>query len=737
LIYVTNIHGGIFLATKATLNHGVTKYSVSIVLVAILLAGIFHSLTPTPSISAPVSSGIGTIKIVQNATKKFVLMAKVGSQFAGKRATLTLYSGPASGLKRKLRIDKKVNKRGFIRVQVSKRVTLGDRVVVQISGVNVLKRAVRNIVNKIDAGALLPTPLPSPSASPLLPPPSGGGGGGGGGGPTPPSSPEPNNFGAENLLVGVAIGNKAFVSWNNLDEPDSVSLLVQNAAIKTVRAKLTDSSGNQVGSSVCIKDSETLKLQTCELEIGAGAPADLFVQVEELENGQPVGKLRDEPVPLRVDPGPPDNKNFKDLPYQEPPAELSCGQALGFDKTQFSPSGTEIAFSSASEFLVAGDSNCREDIFVQDLVSGSITLISTAPNGSQGNADVSGSPTWSPDGAYIAFKSSATNLVPGVNDGKIHMYVKNLKTGVLSVVDSRPGIAVGNDETCGSDAYWSPDGLSIAFDSKASNLVSNDNNGVCDVFVKNLKTGSIKRVSTNSQGLEIPADSYIVNTHVEFASHLNFWSYRGDFATFTTSAPLVTFDTNGSSDVYIKNMRNNQVILPRELLGIDYKDHSSSQKSWSPTQDRLMVEFEKSSLTPRYSLHVVDVVEPHTKDSRVVTGDCPADGFSVATWNLAGNGISFFNAGRELCYWTLGPDVISTIDSGSLGLHGVGFSPDSSRLAYVGLDTKLKIKTIGSPDSPVEIGLGIYNDTYWSPDGSRIVAAQPSGLRVFYPAFPN
>jgi Tol biopolymer transport system component len=42
----------------------------------------------------------------------------------------------------------------------------------------------------------------------------------------------------------------------------------------------------------------------------------------------------------------------------------------------------------------------------------------------------------------------------------------------------------------------------VTFDSSAGNLVSGDNNGVQDVFLRDLKTGSTQRVSLGSAGNE-------------------------------------------------------------------------------------------------------------------------------------------------------------------------------------------------------------------------------------------
>ncbi len=61
------------------------------------------------------------------------------------------------------------------------------------------------------------------------------------------------------------------------------------------------------------------------------------------------------------------------------------------------------------------------------------------------------------------------------------------------------------------DSYspvFSPDGTKIAFASNAANLVAGDTNGTYDIFVKDLNTGLMTRVSTDSNGLQGDNTSY-------------------------------------------------------------------------------------------------------------------------------------------------------------------------------------------------------------------------------------
>jgi len=80
--------------------------------------------------------------------------------------------------------------------------------------------------------------------------------------------------------------------------------------------------------------------------------------------------------------------------------------------------GRFVVFASEANNLVKGDTNGRSDIFLRDTCIGSASTcvpatirLSLDPGGDEANGP-SSSPVISPDGRFVAFNSSATNLVP-------------------------------------------------------------------------------------------------------------------------------------------------------------------------------------------------------------------------------------------------------------------------------------------------------------------------------------
>ena len=96
---------------------------------------------------------------------------------------------------------------------------------------------------------------------------------------------------------------------------------------------------------------------------------------------------------------------------------------------------------------------------------------------------------FTPDGRYVVFQSNASNLVPNDNNGASDVFVRDLVAGTISLVSvNTSGSGSGNGAS--QDPVVSSDGRYVSFDSTASNLVPNDTNGASDVFVRDLQSGT-------------------------------------------------------------------------------------------------------------------------------------------------------------------------------------------------------------------------------------------------------
>ncbi len=144
-----------------------------------------------------------------------------------------------------------------------------------------------------------------------------------------------------------------------------------------------------------------------------------------------------------------------------------------------SADGNLIAFQSR-DIEAAGDTNGFDDIYVFDRTAGTKTRVSVGAGGP--NADpngASGAPAISSDGLFVAFESTATNFGPVDTNSRADIYVYERNSGTTRRVSINTNSALGG----GIRPWLTGNGSLATFTSTATNLVSNDTNGVSDVFV--------------------------------------------------------------------------------------------------------------------------------------------------------------------------------------------------------------------------------------------------------------
>lgn len=230
------------------------------------------------------------------------------------------------------------------------------------------------------------------------------------------------------------------------------------------------------------------------------------------------------------------------------------------DLPSLSQNGRFVTFESGASNLVPGDSGAHRDVFVSDTCRGapaacvpSIVRISVAPDGNQGNGS-SVKPSISADGRFVAFRSSARNLVAGT-DNSTHVFLRDTCQGAppgcapltIQVSIAPDGSQANNG---GDEPAISADGRFVAFASAAANLVPGDTNGLTDVFLRDTcqtaPPGCVPattRVSVASDGSEANENSGQPTISAD-----------GRFVAFASFASnLVIGDTNIRQDVFLRD----------------------------------------------------------------------------------------------------------------------------------------------------------------------------------------
>jgi len=212
-----------------------------------------------------------------------------------------------------------------------------------------------------------------------------------------------------------------------------------------------------------------------------------------------------------------------------------------------SADGRYVAFVSSATDLVDGDTNGKGDVFRKDLQTGETVRCSTKSDGSQANG-ASGDVSISSDGGYVAFYSYATDLVSGDTNGEADIFRKNLVTGEIL----RCSTSSSSAQATGGSYFssMSSDGRYVAFYSDAADLVSGDTNSKTDIFRKDMQDRGIVRCSTDASRDQANGISYDPCISAD-----------GRYIAFHTDATdLVGGDTNGYSDVFRKDLVTDEIL---------------------------------------------------------------------------------------------------------------------------------------------------------------------------------
>lgn len=184
---------------------------------------------------------------------------------------------------------------------------------------------------------------------------------------------------------------------------------------------------------------------------------------------------------------------------------LGVGGVEGNDDSwdaSVSANGRYIAFTSVAGNMHPDDRDGDWDVYLHDRESGATFLVSRNSDDLPGNKN-SSSPDLSPDARFVAFASSSSNLVDDDTNGFWDVFVRAMSSGTTWRVSLNSSGEEGNSSSAAfSKPAISADGLTVAFDSFATNLVSNDSNEEIDVFVRVSNEFRTVRVSESSVGLQ-------------------------------------------------------------------------------------------------------------------------------------------------------------------------------------------------------------------------------------------
>jgi Tol biopolymer transport system component len=408
------------------------------------------------------------------------------------------------------------------------------------------------------------------------------------------------------------------------------------------------------------------------------------------------------------------------------------------------PGTGNLAFfdSQASNLLAGVDGNGSiADIFVTDLATGAVSLVTQGPNGEPANG-ASSAPSASADGQWVAFSSLATNIVPGTAAA-----AGNGKSGTVqqAKVMGRGGfgasrILISRNRTTGAEGNGDSinvrltrDGRFGVFESLASNLVDGDTNNARDIFrfeIANNAVARLERVSVSTYGVQSNGASK--NASI---------SDDGQFITFETDATnLIELDRNGTTDILVKWMVTGEVVRLSRTVDGEQPNGPSVQPVISGDGGAVAFASGATNLTPADSNNATDAFSVDLRDSgpALVTGpqdepglaqfalpapspanaSCPSGFFSAVVDDGPGSGLTAGAFGMELLLDEPGTRVLAgglnfggLIDAGQVGFAGFTIANPANE------SQRLNLSLTGSPSSsstqslPVRIRIARRTET--------------------------
>jgi Tol biopolymer transport system component len=230
---------------------------------------------------------------------------------------------------------------------------------------------------------------------------------------------------------------------------------------------------------------------------------------------------------------------------------------LGSEQVSISGDGRFIAFSSDATTLVPNDTNGFTDIFLRDTCIGapagclpSVIRLSVATDGTQSDG-ISSQPAISANGRYVAFVSSADNLVPGDTNQFDDVFVRDTCFGAPAgcvVSTARVSLLSNGSQTLleSEEPAISADGRFVAFVSGMSDFYYGAN---FNVFVRDTCVGAPAGCNPSTTLISALPNGQAASID----SEIPVISSDGRFVAFESTDQMTTDDTDQAFDVFLRD----------------------------------------------------------------------------------------------------------------------------------------------------------------------------------------
>ncbi|HEX4966106.1 MAG TPA: hypothetical protein VF173_35175 [Thermoanaerobaculia bacterium] len=261
---------------------------------------------------------------------------------------------------------------------------------------------------------------------------------------------------------------------------------------------------------------------------------------------------------------------------------------------EISADGGFVVFLSSATDLVSGqvDTNGSQDVFLYQRSSGTVSVVSRASDSAVKTAGRgSGDPHISADGRWIAFTSTASNLIAGqVVAFKLDAFLYDSVTGQMRLAShtaTSPQTQAGIFPPFGGNIAMSADGRYVAFASQAANLVAGQ---------VNLGTGPnifvYDRITDKSSLVSHAPDSATTSPAGSDARRPSL-SADGRYVAFESFAPLVPHQSGGPTavNVFVYDQTSRTMVLASHVKGSLTEGANDSSSSAAISADGGVIVF--------------------------------------------------------------------------------------------------------------------------------------------------
>ena len=419
----------------------------------------------------------------------------------------------------------------------------------------------------------------------------------------------------------------------------------------------------------------------------------------------------------------------------------SAAAHRAIDLGDISPDGTKIVFASYARLAGTDVSDSGHDIYVKDLISGTITHVNVRSSGAQASPLSQTYRAMFLDNNDVAFVSADTTMMAGVTDtnGTFDIFIKNLITGELTLVTNAAGSSTTTANGASALASVSLDGSKILFTSLATNLGPTDTNGFQDLYMKDINTGVVTLVSQLSTGVQADNES----TRTGFGGRVlaKFVGNDNTKVLFSSKATnLVTPDDNNAgatgtnilgNDLFIKDLVTGTITRVNTGSAGQQANYNIRIGDVSNDGTKVLFVTQASNLIDPLNSTVNTVAQLYVKD--LVTGTVTlistpngstladqesynpiftADGTRVIFRTAATNLGAGSTAGSDMLMYDLNTNQLIQLNTTSAGVASDGNTPNSQSL-----------RTVLSPDG---------SRIYFIDQANNISGTSDTFLDIFY-----